>query len=60
MKHEQSMLSEYISEGGGYRANVHRIVLNGNVLYSVTKNDLHLGYYNTEHEAGAIAEDSIL
>ena len=60
MKHEQILLSEYMSEGGGYTASVNRIVLNGNVLYSVTKNDLHLGYYNTEHEAEAVAEDSIL
>ena len=60
MKHEQILLSEYISDDGGHKAIVNRIVLNGNVLYSVTKNDLHLGYYNTEHEAEAIAEVSIL
>ena len=60
MKHEQSLLSEYISEGGGYTASVNRITLNGNTMYQVVKNDNVLGYYDTEDEAEAIAEESVL
>ena len=60
MKHEQIMLSEYISEGGGHRASVNRITLNGNITYQVTYNGGVLGYYDTEHEAEAVAEDSVL
>ena len=57
MKHEQSLLSEYISEGGGYTASVNRITLNGNTMYQVVKNNNVLGYYDTEDEAEAIAEE---
>ena len=65
MKHEQIMLSEYISEGGGYTASVNRITLNGNVMYQVVKRgltacDVALGYYDREDEAEAIAEESII
>jgi len=60
MKHEQSLLSEYISEGGGYTASVNRITLNGNTMYQVVKNNNVLGYYDTEDEAEAIAEESVL
>ena len=59
------MLSEYISEGGGYTASVNRITLNGNVMYQVVKRgltacDVTLGYYDREDEAVAIAEESII
>ena len=65
MKHEQIMLSEYISEGGGYTASVNRITLNGNVNYQEVKRcltacDVTLGYYEREDEAEAIAEESII
>tara|TARA_B100001769_G_scaffold266394_1_gene252635 strand:- start:36 stop:218 length:183 start_codon:yes stop_codon:yes gene_type:complete len=60
MKYEQIMLSEYISEGGGHRASVNRITLNGNILYQVVKNGEVLGNYSTECDAEAIAEESVL
>ena len=60
MKYEQSMLSEYISEGGGHRTSVNRIILNGNILYQVVKNGEVLGNYSTECDAEAVAEESVL
>ena len=61
MKYKHDVLSRYISEGGGYSTEVIRIEVNGNVLYSVTDSTgNHLGYYDREDEAEAVAEDSIL
>ena len=60
MKHEQICLSEYISDSGNISAQVNRITLNGNITYQVTYNGGVLGYYDTEHEAEAVAEDSVL
>ena len=61
MKYKHEVLSKYISEGGGFFTEVIRIEVNGNVLYSVTDSTgNHLGYYDREDEAEAVAEDSIL
>jgi len=61
MKYEHEVLSKYISEGGGFFTEVMRIEVNGNVLYSVTDSTgNHLGYYDREDEAEAIAEEKVL
>ena len=61
MKYKHESLSRYISEGGGFSTEVVRIEVNGNVLYSVTDSTgNHLGYYDREDEAEAVAEERVL
>ena len=61
MKYKHESLSRYISEGGGFSTEVVRIEVNGNVLYSVTDSTgNHLGYFDREDEAEAVAEERVL
>ena len=61
MKYKHESMSEYYSESGGFSTEVVRIEVNENVLYSVTDSTgNHLGYFNNECDAEAVAEDSIL
>ena len=61
MKYKHESLSRYISEGGGFSTEVVRIEVNENVLYSVTDSTgNHLGYFDNECDAEAVAEDSVL
>ena len=61
MKYGHDVLSSYISEGGGYSTEVIRIEVNGNVLYSVTDSrGNHLGYFDEECDAEAVAEEKVL
>ena len=61
MKYEHESMSEYYSESGGFSTEVVRIKVNGNELYSVTDSTgNHLGYFDNECDAEAIAEDSVL
>jgi len=61
MKYKHESMSEYYSESGGFSTEVVRIEVNENVLYSVTdSNGNHLGYFDNECDAEAIAEDSVL
>jgi predicted alpha/beta-fold hydrolase len=54
-------MSEYYSESGGFSTEVVRIEVNENVLYSVTDSTgNHLGYFDNECDAEAVAEDSVL
>jgi len=61
MKYKHESISKYMSESGGFSTEVVRIEVNENVLYSVTdSNGNHLGYFDNECDAEAIAEDSVL
>jgi hypothetical protein len=61
MKYKHESMSEYYSESGGFSTEVVRIEVNENVLYSVTDSTgNHLGYFDNECDAEAIAEDSVL
>ncbi len=61
MKYKHESCSRYISEGGGFSTEVVRIEVNGNVLYSVTDSTgNHLGYFDAECDAEAVAEDKVL
>ena len=61
MKYKHESMSEYYSEGGGLSTEVVRIEVNENVLYSVTDSTgNHLGYFDNECDAEAVAEDSVL
>ena len=61
MKYSHDVLSKYISEGGGFFTEVIRIEVNGNVLYSVTDSTgNHLGYFDAECDAEAVAEERVL
>ena len=61
MKYKHESCSTYISEGGGFSTEVVRIEVNGNVLYSVTDSTgNHLGYFDAECDAEAVAEDKVL
>ncbi len=61
MKYKHESMSEYYSESGGFSTEVVRIEVNENVLYSVTDSTgNHLGYFDNECDAEAVAEDSVL
>ena len=61
MKYKHESMSEYYSESGGFSTEVVRIEVNENVLYSVTDSTgNHLGYFDSECDAEAVAEDSVL
>ena len=61
MKYKHESISTYMSESGEFSTEVVRIEVNENVLYSVTdSNGNHLGYFDNECDAEAIAEDSVL
>ena len=61
MKYKHESCSRYISEGGGFSTEVVRIEVNGNVLYSVMDSTgNHLGYFDAECDAEAVAEDKVL
>ena len=61
MKYKHASISKYMSESGGFSTEVVRIEVNENVLYSVTDSTgIHLGYFDNECDAEAIAEDSVL
>ena len=61
MKYKHESMSEYYSESGGFSTEVVRIKVNGNELYSVTDSaGNHLGYFDNECDAEAVAEDKVL
>ena len=61
MKYKHESMSEYYSESGGFSTEVVRIEVNENVLYSVTDSTgNHLGYFDNECDAEAVAEDKVL
>ena len=61
MKYKHESMSEYYSESGGFSTEVVRIEVNENVLYSVTDSTCnHLGYFDNECDAEAVAEDKVL
>ncbi len=61
MKYKHESISTYMNESGGFSTEVVRIEVNENVLYSVTDSTgNHLGYFDNECDAEAIAEDSVL
>ena len=61
MKYKHESISKYMNESGGFSTEVVRIEVNENVLYSVTDSmGNHLGYFDNECDAEAIAEDSVL
>ena len=61
MKYKHESISKYMNESGGFSTEVVRIEVNENVLYSVTDSTgNHLGYFDNECDAEAIAEDSVL
>ena len=61
MKYKHESMRVYYSESGGFSTEVVRIEVNGNKLYSVTDSTgIHLGYFDNECDAEAIAEDSVL
>ena len=61
MKYKHESMSEYYSESGGFFTEVIRIEVNGNVLYSVTDSTgNHLGYFDEECDAEAVAEEKVL